>query len=107
MGGSAAVRDVIAERRRQVDAEGFNAEHDDAHSGGEMALAAAAYSIGLPRLSGSVQFGKRFLPWLERLWPWDLAWWKPTDRRRNLVKAAALILAEIERLDRLAGGALK
>lgn len=27
-------------------------------------------------------------------------WWKPTNRRRDLVKAAALILAEIERLDR-------
>ena len=28
--------------------------------------------------------------------------WKPTDRRRDLVKAGALILAEIERLDRAA-----
>ena len=33
-------------------------------------------------------------------WPWDAEWWKPTDRRRDLVKAGALILAEIERLDR-------
>lgn len=31
-------------------------------------------------------------------------WWKPKDRRRNLVKAGALIVAEIERLDRLASG---
>jgi hypothetical protein len=30
-------------------------------------------------------------------------WWKPTNRRRDLVKAGALILAEIERLDRAAG----
>jgi hypothetical protein len=37
--------------------------------------------------------------WLQ-IWPWDRKWWKPTDRRRDLVKAAALILAEIERLDR-------
>jgi hypothetical protein len=27
-------------------------------------------------------------------------WWKPKDRRRDLVRAAALIIAEIERLDR-------
>lgn len=34
------------------------------------------------------------------VWPWDESWWKPTNRRRDLVKAGALILAEIERLDR-------
>lgn len=33
-------------------------------------------------------------------WPWDARSWKPGDARRNLVKAGALILAEIERLDR-------
>lgn len=37
------------------------------------------------------------------LWPWPSEWWKPTDVRRDLVKAGALILAEIERLDRAAG----
>jgi hypothetical protein len=31
-------------------------------------------------------------------WPWDKVWW-PSDRRRNLVKVGALILAEIERID--------
>ncbi len=34
------------------------------------------------------------------MWPWAEEWWKPINPRRNLVKAAALILAEIERLDR-------
>ena len=36
-------------------------------------------------------------------WPhtWDASWWKPKDRRRDLVRAGALIIAEIERLDRL------
>lgn len=33
-------------------------------------------------------------------WPWDDVWWKPKDPRTNLVKAGALILAEIERMDR-------
>ena len=36
-------------------------------------------------------------------WPWDPAWWKPIDPRCDLVKAGALILAEIERIDRAAG----
>ena len=35
-------------------------------------------------------------------WPWDEQWWKPTTVRRDLVKACALALAEIERLDRTA-----
>jgi len=38
-----------------------------------------------------------------RTWPWAEKWWKPKNERRDLVKAAALILAEIERLDRAAG----
>lgn len=36
------------------------------------------------------------------VWPWDWAWWKPKNPRRDLVRAAALIIAEIERLDRAA-----
>jgi hypothetical protein len=33
-------------------------------------------------------------------WPWSLHWWKPKSPRRDLIRAAALIVAEIERLDR-------
>lgn len=37
-------------------------------------------------------------------WPrsWSRAWWKPKNPRRDLVRAAALLIAEIERLDRRA-----
>jgi hypothetical protein len=35
-------------------------------------------------------------------WPWPPEWWKPCDRRANLVRAAALLIAEIERIDRAA-----
>ena len=34
---------------------------------------------------------------------WDSEWWKPKDRRRDLIRAGALIVAEIERLDRNKG----
>lgn len=93
---TAAARDVLAERRRQVSDEGWTPEHDDTHSDGEMAGAAACYALyrshlNLPPMGGDL---------LEQVWPWAAEWWKPTDRRRDLVKAAALILAEIERLDR-------
>lgn len=33
-------------------------------------------------------------------WPWDKSWWKPKGARRDLIRAAALIVAEIERIDR-------
>ncbi|HCG0240758.1 TPA: hypothetical protein NI943_005591 [Pseudomonas aeruginosa] len=83
--------DVLAERRRQVEAEGWTPEHDDEHDNGEMALAAASYAAYAHiELSGDLPF----------CWPWDQQWWKPTTTRRDLVKACALGLAEIERLDR-------
>ncbi|WP_457870392.1 hypothetical protein [Pseudomonas aeruginosa] len=88
--------DVQAERRRQITAEGWTPEHDDAHSHGEMARAAACYA-----LAGSSAPNDGTAALLVSLaWPWDEQWWKPTSARRDLVKACALPLAEIERLDR-------
>ncbi|EOK5831519.1 ead/Ea22-like family protein [Escherichia coli] len=90
-----AILDVIAERQRQQSVEGWMPEHDDEHCNGELAMAAVCYinETGTVNRNG----GK---PWW---WPWDASWWKPNARRRNLVKAGALILAEIERIDRAAG----
>jgi hypothetical protein len=87
-----AARDVLAERKRQIEAECWTPQHDDEHGNGEMAKAAACYALGS---QGWPQRGVNF-------WPWDASWWKPASNRRNLVKAGALILAEIERLDRAA-----
>ncbi|PBN05735.1 hypothetical protein B8A54_05430 [Pseudomonas aeruginosa] len=88
--------DVQAERRRQVTAEGWTPEHDDAHSHGQMARAAACYA-----LAGSSAPNDGTAALLVSLaWPWDEQWWKPSTARRDLVKACALALAEIERLDR-------
>jgi hypothetical protein len=85
-----AARDVLAERRRQVEAEGWTLEGDDQYDGGELSLAAACYALAGDPPYASVPAD----------WPWDYGWWKPVDDRRNLVKAAALILADIERIDR-------
>lgn len=93
---SEAARDVLAERRRQVEVEGFTPEHDDEHDACEMADAAAAYAL---YYSGWAEGGRPV-----EVWPadWSHKWWKPTTPRRDLVKAGALILAEIERIDRAA-----
>lgn len=78
-------RDILAERRRQIDAEGYTLEHDDAHVHGEIANAAADYALpGQSPLSGSWAADKALKP-----------------RRQQLVIAGALILAEIERIDRI------
>lgn len=92
---SAAMVSIIDERIRQIEVEGWTPEHDDEHDGDEMARAAACYAAG-EMIADATTGGT--------VWPWSEDWWKPTwpiDRRRELVKAGALIVAEIERLDRL------
>lgn len=89
---TAALCDVIAERTRQVSIEGWTLASDDQHPSGDMALAAACYAAH----AGGAHQSNDAPP----LWPWDRHWWKPTAPRRDLVKAAALMLAEIERIDR-------
>lgn len=96
-----AARDVLAERQRQISEEGWTAEHDDRHTKGEMARAAANYATCSTIPAGD-QFERHHLSRSLLAWPWDRQWWKPTTARRDLVKAGALILAEIERLDRAA-----
>lgn len=103
-GGIAA---IAAERRRQMEVEGWTIEHDDAHGRHDMPRAAACYAW-VASLSGDVRelMGHcdewNTMPVFRALWPWDRKWWKPTGRRRDLVKAGALIAAEIDRLDRAA-----
>lgn len=84
-----ALADVVIER--QIVEEGYDEKHDSDHTDSELAQAAAAYALQAA--------GRNDLA-LDN-WPWDSESFKPKDRRSNLVRAAALILAEIERLDRL------
>lgn len=93
-----AARDVMVERQRQIEQEGWTPDHDDQHREGELALAASCYAeASLFRRGPRTPLSDLHT---SGLWPWALESWKPTDARRDLVKAAALILAEIERLDR-------
>lgn len=85
--------DVLSERKRQRAEEGWSSEHDDEYQNSELADAAACYAMhahnqGMPTPAQ---------------WPWYPSWWKQSGARRDLVKAGALILAEIERIDRAAG----
>lgn len=101
-----AIADIAKERARQISAEGWTPEHDDEHGGGDMALAASCYAnlSGLMershhrRETGLATTASSMLTPID--WPWDEKWWKPKTTRENLVRAGALIVAEIERLDR-------
>lgn len=98
---SSAVQDVLAERQRQVDVKDWTPEHDDEHPNGEIAAFAALYAMPPAARdwpAAETGYGDTFGA---ALCPVD---WFPKfgDRRRELVKAGALIVAEIERLDRAA-----
>lgn len=100
----AGARDVLDERARQVAVEGWDDIHDDMNDRSELAQAAACYALSGTPADEAVFIHGRWNDPRDLFWPrsWDREWWKPTDRRRDLVKAGALILAEIERLDRAA-----
>lgn len=99
---------------RQTRGEGWSADHDDQWVHGEMARAAAVYAAPGPAYERCSVTGN-----VEEMWPWSDRWDKRrrndagfvppltsqqaiADRRRELVKAGALIAAEIDRIDRLA-----
>lgn len=96
---------IKRERLRQVAEEGHDAAVDDGHVRGELLQAAVAYAKGveLRRLG----FGIGHITWSLPLglfagvsWPWQRWAFKPEDDVRDLVRAGALIAAEIDRLQR-------
>ncbi|VWB34826.1 hypothetical protein BAR24066_01512 [Burkholderia arboris] len=96
-----AARDVLIERLRQIEVKGWTSEHDDEQTCEEIAVMASYFAMPtgvrnwpMNGTNDGATLGQAILPdgWVVRI---------ETDRRRELVKAAALILAEIERMDRV------
>ncbi|HHG9960349.1 TPA: hypothetical protein ACPZLH_001525 [Yersinia enterocolitica] len=103
------LQEIADERFRQVNTEGWTPSHDDQHSSGELAGAAACYAKHV----NARQWVFKNNPDDYQCepepggWPWDSEWWKPKNPRRDLIRAAALIVAELERLDRQASDPVK
>lgn len=96
-----ALEDIQMERMRQLTKEDWSAAHDDHHDSGELARAAACYCLSaVETVTGREPLDFLNDDFLSAVWPWAREWWKPKDARRDLVRAAALIVAEIERIDR-------
>lgn len=98
------LRMITNERQRQMAVEGWTPEHDDTHHMGELSMAAHAYaevSSAMCRGATAEEFDG-FMMVSEGDWPFDADSWKPSAHPiRNLVKAGALIAAEIDRLVRM------
>lgn len=113
---------ITEERRRQIEEEGFDANHDAQHYGGELAMAAICFAAPKQiyfRANAASRDGFIYVdPFPET---WDLSWDKrqeyggddlnddrlpdpasytQEERIDLLVKAGALIAAEIDRLQR-------
>lgn len=99
-----AITDIATERERQKTGEGWTEAHDDAHQRGELASGAVTYAAThLCRVHFKPErVQAEIIETMANHWPWDEEHFKPTTSRRDLVKAGALIVAEIERIDRAA-----
>lgn len=76
---------------------------DDEHADGDLAKAAAVYNLAVAAYLAANErkhkFGRRFASAgiAPERWPWPIRWWKPKDRKSDLIRAAALLVAELER----------
>lgn len=99
-----AAQDILNERRRQIESEGWSEDHDDQHTDQSLALVAALYAAPVELFGAETDSNGRFFAF-EDPWPttWDESWDRRDDfsPRRRLVVAAALLIAEIERIDRM------
>ncbi len=98
---------IAAERQRQISVEGWTPEHDDEHDGEQLACAAAYYALPPAMRTEVVYFQDSpghlaWRPLSNFIWPWTDNWRKatPNNRERELIKAAAMLVAEIERMQR-------
>ena len=105
---SKATIDILNERDRQVNDEGWTPAHDDQHIDFSLSRAAIAYAAcaaagSIDRTILDAHGAAGATSAVKALWPigWSTQWFEPTSRRRDLIKAAALLIAEIERLDRM------
>lgn len=90
---------IAVERQRQIAVEGWRPEHDDQHDSGSLVAAAVTYALEAtydgPAVKGT---------WFKKFWCFDDQWYKPASKIRMLVKAGALLAAEIDRLQRIPEG---
>ena len=99
---SEGIRLITAERTKQIEGYGFLPEGDADYINLELIAAATCYIASACAEKETRQELRGTVP---ELWPWTAESWKPSafdsvgSRIRELVKAGALIAAEIDRLE--------
>lgn len=87
---------IAAERKRQIESENWTAQNDDQYVGNELVDAAESYLHAATAILYSNENGRALM-----MWPWKPSFFKPkSDRVGCLVKAGALLAAEIDRIQR-------
>lgn len=98
---------ILDERKRQIEKEGWTHEHDDNHYPGELAAAAACYAMPFTTEVSDLKFSHPLINSGNEInaWPFEEEWFKKKkhDRQKQLIIAGALILAELELLERVDG----
>ena len=84
---SKGIKLIADERKRQIEVEGYDAKHDFNEPLNSIVAAAVSYAM--------VDIDKQEA---EAWWNWDWKFWKPKDRKRNLVRAGALIAAALDKI---------
>ena len=89
---------IAIERKRQIEELGYDVKNDALYSKNELADAAICYACTPDIRDQDDEENGTSLNVV--LWPWDEKYWNPTpdDRKRELVKAGALIAAQIDRI---------
>lgn len=89
---------ALKERQRQIEVEGYDTEHDSKYKDHQLALAGACYALPHEARGAYQSLNTFYGRWFPRWWPWQIEFWKPTpeNRIKELGKAAALIIAEID-----------
>lgn len=106
------LHEIAVERERQVKGEGYSPERDDKYVYGDLAKAGATFAfvathryrneiVDLQKVPfDSCVWKCGFGEFVRNLWPWNQHNLKFKSPKEDLIKAAALIVAEIERLER-------
>jgi len=82
---------IAEERQRQIEVIGRTPERDSVYKANQLIMASVAYALNAAGFTS---------PMPPNEWPWHENYWKPSTKIRDLVKAGALIAAEIDRLQR-------
>ena len=104
---SKAVLDVLNERNRQINQENYSAEQDDQYQNNELLRASVGYAehvVARGWVYSDANPEKYQSEEESEFWPWPSESWKPKNPRADLVRATALLIAEIERMDRASEG---